>query len=339
MNSIERIQATLEGKPTDRRALSLVLSLYGAKLTNCPLSEYYTDPIAYARGQSAVLETFEPDILFGPFALSLEGEAFGSQVRFFDNQPPNLVRPVIDSADEIDRLAIPDIDSHPKLLYFRKAIQTMVEEHGQRCPIAGIALSPLALPAMIMSMGSWLQTVLFDKDGTKRMLELAVPHFVRWVNALFRDGVSCVVIPAGLTNSSIITRQIAVDVAIPVLKEAFSQVNGPLVVHHVGTPLAPFIDLFADLPNVYGFVLDDRDDFTQIRQKVGPEFTLIGNIETVKLHERKPEEVVAECRKLLHDRRDDPRFILGTSGSDISFDTPVENILAFRQAAESFANV
>ena len=61
MNSMERIQAALAGKPVDRRAIAPVLGLYGARLTNCPLDQYYTDPAAYARGQSAVRETFQPD--------------------------------------------------------------------------------------------------------------------------------------------------------------------------------------------------------------------------------------------------------------------------------------
>ena len=40
MNSMERIQATLAGKPLDRRAIAPVLGLYGARLTNCPLERY-----------------------------------------------------------------------------------------------------------------------------------------------------------------------------------------------------------------------------------------------------------------------------------------------------------
>ena len=44
MNSMERILATLAGEPTDRRAISLTLPLYGARLTSCDLRTYYTDP-------------------------------------------------------------------------------------------------------------------------------------------------------------------------------------------------------------------------------------------------------------------------------------------------------
>ncbi len=88
MRSLDRVLATIDAQPTDRRAVSLTLSLYGAGLTGCPLTRYYNDPGEYALGQARALETIGPDILFGPFALPLEGEPFGSEVRIFDDQAP-----------------------------------------------------------------------------------------------------------------------------------------------------------------------------------------------------------------------------------------------------------
>ena len=63
MNSLERVTAALSGKSFDRRPVSITLSLYGARLTNCPLTTYYTDADEYFRGQEAVYKTFQPDIL------------------------------------------------------------------------------------------------------------------------------------------------------------------------------------------------------------------------------------------------------------------------------------
>jgi uroporphyrinogen decarboxylase len=337
MNSMERVLATLQGQQIDRRAVSLTLSLYGARLTNCPPSEYYNSPTAYARGQSVVRETIQPDILLGPFSLPLEGEAFGSEIRIFENQAPNLRRPAISSPQEIGRLAMPDMDSHPRLVYFREAIRLMAAEHGREVPIAAIALNPTDLPAMILGMEVWLETLLFDKAGTQRMFDLTIPYFVSRVNALLAEGASFVVLPAVFNNPSIVTREIARDVTIPVLREAFSQVKGPLVIHSGGARLAPFIDLFAGLPKVAAFVLNARESLAEAREKIGPEMTLIGNIEGPTLFKRTAEDIRRECMEVLQDRRDDPHFILGSSGGDIAFDTPIENILAWRRAVEEVA--
>ena len=100
MNSSQRIMAAIQGQPADRRAISLTLSLYGAGLINCPLEKYYRDPDAYAQGQIAVKKAVDPDVIFGPFALALFADAFGSKIRFMREQAPNLVRPVLEDANK-----------------------------------------------------------------------------------------------------------------------------------------------------------------------------------------------------------------------------------------------
>ncbi len=40
MTALERVMAAIEGKMQSRPPFTMTLSLYGARLTNCPLSEY-----------------------------------------------------------------------------------------------------------------------------------------------------------------------------------------------------------------------------------------------------------------------------------------------------------
>ncbi len=339
MNSIERITASLNGEPTDRRAISPILPLYGARLTDCELSDYYNDASAYTRAQSAILETFEPDVLFGPFALPLEGAAFGSEVRFFDNQAPNLVKPAIGSVKEMDRLAVPDVDRHPRLLYFRETIRQMHAEHGHKVPIAPIASGPIDLPAMILGIEGWLDALLFNKEDARQMLNLTIDHSVRFINALFSEGAMFVAIPVDFANPRIILRKTAIEVTIPALKEALSHMEGPIFLHSGGAPLAPAIDLLANLPNVAGFVLNGSDSFAEARKRIGPQPVLVGNIEGPSLFMRKKEDIREECLAALHNRRNDPHFVLGTSMADIGINTPPENIHVLRESAEHFAGL
>lgn len=338
MNAIERITATLQGAPTDRRAICLILSHYGARLTDCPLERFFTDPAAYARGQSAVFETFQVDFLFSPLALALFGEAFGSELRSFHNLAPNVIRPAIPSAGEIDQLAVPDIDSHPRLLFLRETIRLMAAAHGHQIPIAAIALSPMNLPTLILGFDVWMETVLFDPDGTRRVLQKMIPFCVRWANAVLADGAGFVALPTTFVNPSIVTRQIAAEIAIPAFEETFAQINGPIVLHSGGTPLSGYLDLFAGLPNVVGIVLNEKDSFAEAREQLGPKMVLLGNVEGVSLAGLRSEQVLEECRTVLLDRQADPYFALGSATGDIPYDTPAENIHAFGRAAEAFAN-
>ncbi len=336
MNSVERVFAAVGGNPVDRPAVALTLSLYGAKLTQCPIKEYYTNPKAYADGQSAVREEFQPDLLFTPFALAAEGEAFGSQVVYLDKFAPNITKPAIGSAKEIGHLRIPDIDSHPRLLFIRESVRLMASRYGGQVPIVGITLSPIDLPALIMGIDAWLETLLFDKEAARQFMEMTTQFFIKWANALLSDGANILVLPCNFSNPDIVTEKVLKDMAIPLFRDAFSQVKGPMVIHHGGARIAPFLEHYNPLPNVAAFVIDSRDTFAEAREKVGTKRLLIGNIDGPNLWRKNPETIHVKCNKLLQDRSNDRHFIMSSSNADVAYDTPAENIHAMIQSAVDF---
>ena len=339
MNSMERIQATLAGKPLDRRAIAPVLGLYGARLTNCPLEEYYTDPVAYAAGQSAVRETFQPDVLCAPLAFASIGAAFGSELVFLDTESPNLRRPAVQSVEEWDSLVVPDPDAHPRLLYFRDTIRLMAAEHGGEVPIAMVIPIPADIPELVMGLESWLETVLFDPAGARRVMDKIIPFYVRLVNGFFAAGATFVVMPCGFASPAIVTREIVTTFTRPILAQALDQLCGPVVLHNVGAPILAHLDLLTGLPSVAAYIVDQRDDLARARAVVGPDCVLFGGLDCANVGRMTASEVANRCRAILEERRHDARFVLGTSGPDVAWNTPPENILAMRNAAESYGRI
>ncbi|MES9958593.1 MAG: uroporphyrinogen decarboxylase family protein [Sedimenticola sp.] len=337
MNNLERLMATLQGEPVDRRLFTALFSLYGAGMIDVPLSRYYEDPALFAEGQDAAVEAFQPDILFGPFLMVLYGEIFGSEAKYFEANAPNLHRPAIGSAEEIGSLVPPDIDSHPRLVYLRECQRRLIETHGSDTPVAAIMLSPVDMPIMIMGLDKWMETVLFDEDGVRRMLDITVPVFSELANALFKDGVTTIVLPTAFLTPALASREIVERFASPVLKDVFAQSAGPLVVHHVGSPFLKNLDLFAELPNVVGFVLDSRDDLAAAREIIGPGPLLFSGPEGPTLNKRTHDQIEAQCAGMIEQRQGDSRFVLATTGADIAMDTPRETILALREAVLSEA--
>jgi uroporphyrinogen decarboxylase len=337
MNSLERVLSAVSGKPADRPAISMTLSLYGARLTGCPLDKYYRDADLYVAGQSAVRETFKPDILFTPFALALEGEAFGSKARFFDYQPPNIVKPAVVSVSEALKLSVPDIDTSLNLLYIREATRKLFSLYGKEVPIAGILLSPADIPALITGIGPWLETLLFEPDTAKRFLEKTAEFFIKWGNTLLSDGANFIAIPGVFSNPGVIGIKVVKEIILPLYKEVFAEIKGPIVMHHGGNPIVPFLEYYSSLPNVLVFVIDPKDSFQEARIKASDKI-LIGNINGTGLNSMNPDEIIQYCLTILQDRKNDNKFILATSYADIPYDTPPENILSIHKAVETFRN-
>jgi uroporphyrinogen decarboxylase len=336
MNSLERVLAMLAGKTADRRAVAPVLSLYGGQFIDGPLRDYYTDPAAYARGQAAVYETFQPDILFGPFSFAPLAGAFGSQIKYYDNQAPNVRRPAIESVAQWEQVVFPDLESHPGLRFFREAIQLVAEKHRGQVPVAAVLPPPTDIPMLIMGLENWLAAVLFEPERARLVMDQIVPFFVRLANQMFDAGAAFLAVPGGLFSPAVVTRQIVTDFSRPVLEAAFAQLRGPAVFHHAGAPVLAHLDLLLGLPSVIAYAMDRRDNLGETRRLIGPTMAMFAGPVGPNLARQTPAEIAAECREILTERRHDPHFALNTCGADIPLETPAENIHALRQAAEAF---
>ncbi len=326
MLPIERVFGTILGKPVDRVPFTLTTSLYGAKLTNCEIAEYYCNPDKYFRGQMAVVSEFEPDIIFSPFALAKEAEAFGSISTYSGNNPPNIKKPVISDFSEISSLKLPDIENHPGLIYLSESTRLLSGQYKDQIPVAAICTSPTELPALIMGIEGWLDTLLFHPEEAKQLMELTSGFFVSFANSLLAAGASCIVTLANFSNPTIITRKIAEETMIPVLEQNYAQINGPIIFHHGGPRLIPFLDLFPRLPNLAGLVISPKDSFEETRQIVGKEITIFGNLNGQMLLKANPETIKKWTCAILENRKDDQHFIFASSNADIPYDTPLENL-------------
>lgn len=335
MNSLDRVLAAVRGEPADRRAFALVLSLYGAKLTGCSLSDYYSNPVEYLAGQQAVVDLVDPDILFTPFALTLEARAFGCTLKHFDTAPPNVVRPACKGLSDLASLLAPDMESDPGLRYLVESTRHLSREFGREKAIAAVLTAPMDLPALLVSIDEWIEALLFHPEVRKELLRRASDHFVALASALFDAGANFVITPAVFANPRFLTQQMVQEHVVPPLAEAFSRVSGPIVFHHGGNPLAACLDLFKDLPNVLGFALDHRDSFAEARAIVGETPVLLGNLSGPHLPGLSPEEAYAQTGSILSDRAADPRFIFCTSNADVPWSTAPETIQAVARAVRN----
>jgi uroporphyrinogen decarboxylase len=328
MTGRERVAAAMRGEDADLAPATATLSLYGARLTGCPLPEYFNDPGRYAEGQAAVAAAFDPDILFTPFLATAETEIFGGRARYPPRAAPNMIAPGFATAADFVAGGMPDLDHHPRIDYLRKATRSLVEGSGGRA-VAAVFFSPVDLPALAMGIETWLETLLFDEEMAMRAIELASEYFVARSRFFFEDGVDVLALPLVFCNPSIVTRWIAERLAVPALERAFESAGGPIILHHGGSPVNLLASSWCGLPRVAGLVIDARDRFADSRREVGSELVLLGNVDGPTLGSRSAEWCAAQHDRILSDRSGDPHFILATSAADVSWDTPPENIAAF----------
>lgn len=325
MNSLERVLATIPGIETDYQPFTMLLSLYGASLLKTNTVDYYRNPVLWFEGQKAVVDTFDPDILITPFSFPIEAEAFGSKLVFLNKYAPNSKKPIITDLSQIKDLPTPDFEKSLPIQFFLKSVNLLAQNYGKTKAIASPMHAPSDIPALLMGMEMWIDTLLFHHDKVKEIMEKTIDQFVRLGNEFIERGATFLVVPVNFTTAMIITNRIF-EMLLPYLEKAFSQIKGPIVIHNGGSKLMPFIDRFAKLTNVIAFVLEPTESFNDARKIIGEKMVLMGNLDGpgfVKLNNEKAKE---KTLKILNDRKNDKHFIFATSNADIPYETPVEII-------------
>lgn len=336
MNAIERVFAAFRGERADRRAFSMVLSLYGARLTDCPLDAYYTSPERYVAGQRAVVDLCDPDILFTPFAMASEARSFGCELVHFTQGPSNVKKPACKGLADLASLRQPDLRSDPDLVYLVESTKRLADIFGRDKPIAAVLTAPVDLPALLVGIDQWMEALLFEPAKRDELVRRTTAHFVALANAMLEAGASCVVTPVMFANPRLVTPEIARQRVIPLLAQAYAQVRGPVIFHHGGNTLARFLEHFKGMPGVAGFALDQRDSFAEARTILGEEPVLFGNLSGPHLPGMTPQQAAERTRSILAERADDPRFIFCTANADVPWGTPPETIRAVRDAVLAF---
>lgn len=328
MNSMDRLGAVLTGEKQDRQMFTATLSMYGAKLISCPLKEYYHDPEKYFLGQQKVVEKIKPDVLFSPFSLPLEASAFGSKIIFFQKNPPNVSRPVLHNADDIDTFTVPKLKTSSPHTYFLDSIRRLAGQYKGTIPIAAPTCSPVDFPILLMGIEGWLDTFLFKRKQAAKLIEILTGYFVEWANIQLQEGADFVVVPVIFSNPDFLTQDLIQKETLQYYKTAFSQINGPIVLHHGGAKMNNFISYFADLPNVAAFVIDYKDGFPEARKEIGERPVLIGNLDGPNLWRFDPDQMKKVCLHKKEQMTGAGKIILGTSNADVAYDTPLETLQA-----------
>lgn len=333
MTGMERVLAALRGEPADRRAFTLALSLYGSRLSKCPTKEYFSDPRRYLEGQREVARLVDPDVLFSPFALPFEALAYGGEGVWLEHFPPNIRKPPFREREEIEPLGDAMLLDRG-VSYLVESTRLVAEEFGPAKPVCAVATAPVDLPAMLLGIETWLETLLFDQRRARRLLDIGVDHFLRLSGAYFAAGAAFVAVPIMFANLRIVTPALLQKTILPELTRAFAQAKGPLVYHHGGNRIADHLGLCSALPNVAGFLLDPRDNLSEARDVLGPGRLMLGNVSGPGLARMQPNKAHASVSALLADRAPDRNFVLASAHADIPCDTNPDTLLAVRRAVE-----
>lgn len=323
------------------RLIDLVSSSQGvlsAPLTGYPALKYVGANIEAALTsssiQSAALLEYHsaarPEVLFPFMDLSVEAEALGLAIRYNESGGPDVTEHPIGAISDLEKLSVPKMRGDGRFAVFTETIGRLRAQSD--ASVGGYVAGPFTLAGLLMSAEELAVRTLTEPETCHAVLDFTTQVAIRYAQAQSEAGAHFVVL---LEPTAVLLSPELFEAFVgPYVDRVAMELDVPLVLHVCGqtTKLIPsFVKCKVD-----GLSLDADVDLPQLAPTVPDDIVLIGNIPPVRVMlDLDAAEVYQAVHELLLEIGSRENYVAST-GCDLPFEVPLENLLAFTAAVHDF---
>ncbi|MEW5867174.1 MAG: uroporphyrinogen decarboxylase family protein [Bacillota bacterium] len=335
MNSLERMMDAICRRPPREIPVAPFIMTFAASYCDVPYSEYVRDGRILAEAQMRVCKEFDLDMVTVSSDPYREAHDCGVEVGFPPDDVPYSVRPAIQEEEDLRHLSVPDPYKGPRMADRLLGVRSLVQGLKGTVPIVGWVESPLAEYCCLRGLMPALADLIERPGFVKEVLEFCLEMESRFAIAQLDEGAD--IIGVGEAVASLISPFHYRTLSLPVVRRLFEaiHVHGGIVKYHVCGSTTHLLDDFlqtgADI-----VVIDSMVDMRRARSVLGGKTCIKGNVNPVELlFAREPDYVKSLAKTAIEEGGPDG-FILSL-GCELARHTPKENLMAFVQAARTYA--
>jgi len=333
MTPMERVVTTLSFKEPDRVPLVLQVTMHGAREIDLCLEDYFSRAEHVVEGQLRLLQKFGGDTVTNFFYAGVEIEAFGGEVLFYPDGPPNSGAPFIQSREQILTLEPPKLAGCPAIEKVLAATRRLKRALGDRVPIVGVVMSPFSLPAMQMGMGPYIDLMYSDKDRTifDRLMKVNQAHCVAYANAQLEAGATAIVYFDPFASPSMTPTEFYEQTGFEVAKATLSRIKGPSITHLAsGRTLGVLEHLAQTGTAVIG--TSALDDLAEVKAAAKGRFSILGNLNALEMRKWTEGRVDLEVARAIDKAARGGGFLLSDNHGEIPIQVPEKTLLTLSEA-------
>jgi uroporphyrinogen decarboxylase len=332
---IQRVLTTLSHNEPDRVPLFLLFSLHGAKELGLTIKEYFSNGDNIAEGQIRLQQKYQNDCFYSFFHAPLETEAFGGEVIYSEDGPPNASTPFIRNIEQITQLEPPKISDAKMLHKVLEATKKLFTASAGNIPIIGVVMSPFSLPVMQMGFDKYLEIMHFRKDLFDQLMQVNEEFCVNWANAQLEAGATAICYFDPVSSPTIITREKYLVTGFEIAKRTIARIKGPTATHFASGNALPVADL---LPQTGTAVIgvSSLEDLSDLKAAFQNKLTILGNLNGIEMRRWTPEQAREQVRSSIKKAAPGGGFILADNHGEIPYQVPDEVLLAISEAVREF---
>jgi uroporphyrinogen decarboxylase len=311
-----------------------ILSFPGIHITGVSMDELVRNGRIQAKCMKAVADRWDTLASVSLMDLSVESEAFGSPVRFQDNEVPVVSAPIVQDEKDLLKLRIPGVGEARTGIYI-DTIKEAKKLITDRPVFAGI-LGPFSLSGRLMDMTEIMALCYDEPELVHNVLEIVTDFQIKYGTAMRKAGANGIVMAepaAGMLSPALIG-----EFSTPYVKRIIDAIETDdcfFLYHNCGNSTLTLTKEILDTGARF-FSFGNAIDLEQMLKLIPSDRIVMGNVDpSSEFRNGTPESVRAATLDVLNKCSKYPNFIL-SSGCDIPPASPLANIDAFFSAAKEF---
>jgi uroporphyrinogen decarboxylase len=331
MTSMQRVLTTLNHREPDRVPLFLLLTMHGAKELGLTIRDYFDQAEHVAEGQLRLRSKYRHDCLYTFFYAPLEVEAWGGEVLYADNGPPNTGRPVIRHHEMIPSLKAPAIATTPCLRKVLDATALLKKRVGDDCPIIGVVMSPFSLPVMQMGFAPYLDLLLEQPELFNMLMHINETFCVDWANAQLAAGATAICYFDPVSSATIIPPELYRRTGQPIAARTIARIKGPTATHLASGRSLPIIAELAQTGTL-GVGTSCLENLADLKSACRGKLTILGNLNGITMRHWDQQETETFVRQAIAAAGAGGGFILSDNHGEIPWQVSDEVLFAIAEA-------
>ncbi len=325
-------QQTLLAAPV-KKAMP-VLTFPSVQLMGISVRELIASADTQARGMALIAERCDTAASLSMMDLSVEAEAFGSEIRVTDTEVPTVIGHIVDNPADADALKVPSVGTGRTGIYL-EALAKAKMQITDRPVLAGV-IGPFSMAARLMGVSEAMMNCYEEPEMVETVLEKATEFAISYARAYRDVGANGMVMaePA----SGLLSPALMEEFSTPYVRRIVQSVQTEhfaVVFHNCGGSVSKACDQIASI-GAMGYHFGNSVDLSQMLAQMPADALVMGNVDPSSVFfSGTPETVRQQTLAVLNACAGHPNF-LPSSGCDIPPTTPWENIDAFFRTIREF---
>ena len=310
-----------------------ILSFPASQKMNVTVEQMVTNAQLQAQAMEIIAHQTNTLAAVSLMDLSVEAEAFGATVRFFEDEVPVVLGQLVSCEEEAEALQVPDL-SKGRALTCVEGVRLAKERIQDKPVIAGM-IGPFSLAGRLMDVTEIMYTCYDEPEVVHIVLEKATQYLIQYGQAMKDAGADGVMMAEPLAG--ILSPDMAAEFSVPYVKRIFDALRGDgfaVMYHNCGNSVANMLpEIFSQGADAYHF--GNAVDMLTVMQNAPETALCMGNIDPATQFTNGTVESMTEATKKLMAQCGAYKNFVPSSGCDIPALAKWDNIQAFFATLEA----